>query len=213
MNIDETSITIDIDWAKDKEIIKTSDVLIKNEVKSTWFVTHDSQAVQDLFDIGLFEFGLHPNFMADSTQGKTIGGIMEYLMAIVKSNTMRTHRLYQYTNLFKFLCEDYGIEVDVSIFLPETPNITPHTFNTQKSSIVRVPYIWEDDLEQWNGYKHITTYDKIFDTKGLKVFDFHPVHVYHDVKIHNFFNGLCEEISGKDTKTISEIVEGFKRGL
>ena len=46
------------------------------------------------------------------------------------------------------MTEQFGIQYDVSILLPNTPNITPHTFYTSKdTSLIRIPYFWEDDCE------------------------------------------------------------------
>lgn len=206
-------MTIDVDWATEKELSATAETLIKNEVKSTWFLTHDSPQIQKILDVDLFEFGIHPNFMPDSTQGKTISEVMLYLSQIIDSKIVRMHRLYQYSNLFKELGEDYGMLVDVSIFLPETPNIQPHIFRFPKSSMIRIPYTWEDNLEKWNGYRNVSTTNNIFSTNGLKVFDFHPVHIQHDQIINNFFNEMCNEISGTKTKLITEVAEEFKRKL
>ena len=37
-------LTFDIDWASDEIIKEITEVLINNEIKSTWFVTHKSSA-------------------------------------------------------------------------------------------------------------------------------------------------------------------------
>ena len=39
-------LTFDIDWASDEIIKEITEVLINNEIKSTWFVTHKSSALE-----------------------------------------------------------------------------------------------------------------------------------------------------------------------
>ena len=89
-------ITIDTDWVPDFAIEKTADILIENQVKTTWFLTHNSKAIRRLFEYSdLFELGIHPNFMSDSTQGDSYEEIMKYLLCIVPdAKSIRTHGLF-----------------------------------------------------------------------------------------------------------------------
>ena len=41
-------ITLDIDWAPDFMINFVKDILIENNVKATWFITHNSNYVKEL---------------------------------------------------------------------------------------------------------------------------------------------------------------------
>ena len=58
-------------------------ILVENNVKATWFVTHNSNHVKELAKIDLFELGIHPNFSHDSTQGKNVGDILSNLKKIM----------------------------------------------------------------------------------------------------------------------------------
>ena len=128
-------LTIDVDWAPDWAIAEVADILIENNVKATWFITHDSQELKRLFDYtDLFEIGLHPNFDESSTQGKTPEEIMNYLQKIAPhANSVRTHGLVQSSQLLKMMREKFNIIYDVSLLLPDTPNIIPHKILLQHS--------------------------------------------------------------------------------
>ena len=54
-------ITFDVDWAPDCAIDFVVDALCKFNVKSTWFITHMSPAIERLMTMPtLFEIGIHP---------------------------------------------------------------------------------------------------------------------------------------------------------
>ncbi len=44
--LNEYLITIDTDWASDSIIAQVANFLIENEIKSTWFVTHESPEIR-----------------------------------------------------------------------------------------------------------------------------------------------------------------------
>ena len=61
--IDDYLITFDLDWLSEPIIKYVTDILIENQIKSTWYITHDSPEVQKLLtNQDMFEVGLHPNF-------------------------------------------------------------------------------------------------------------------------------------------------------
>lgn len=171
-------ITFDVDWAPDWCILQIADILIKKKIKATWFITHDCQGIRHLRDYPeLFELGIHPNFHKDSTQGKQPHEVMDYLMAVVpEARSVRTHGLVQSSHLIKMMAEEYGIQYDVSILLRETPNIVPHTFYTTKeSSIIRIPFFWEDDVEMLSPEPVFSFSHPKYHVTGLKAFSFHLI--------------------------------------
>ena len=121
-------LTIDIDWAPDFAIQEMADILTEKDVKATWFVTHDSAVIRRLLEYkDIFEFGLHPNFLENSTQGSSYREIMDYVHNILPdSRIIRTHALVQSTKLLSMVINEYSINTDVSLFLPLSPDITPH---------------------------------------------------------------------------------------
>lgn len=180
--MNEYIITIDVDWCPDWAIAEVMNILIVNKVKATWFITHSSQEIRRLFKYPhLFEVGLHPNFCEGSSQGKNPKEIMNNLKEIAsEAVSVRMHGLVQSTRLLSMLREEFNILYDVSIFLPETPNIVPHEifFSKGKPGLLRIPYFWEDDEEMYRpntcfSFKH----EKYHVPVGLKILNFHPIHI------------------------------------
>jgi hypothetical protein len=172
-------LTLDIDWAPDFVIEQVAQILIDRQVKATWFVTHQSAAVEKLRENSdLFELGIHPNMMPGSTHGKTEDQVLSYIKSIVPDAiSMRTHGLYQSGNWLMKAAKEYGVLIDVSLFLPRAAYLHPHRINWDSSSIFRAPYFWEDDLEMFEREPIWSVADERLDVNGLRIFDFHPIHV------------------------------------
>jgi hypothetical protein len=211
-------VTLDVDWAPDWCIRSVADILIRKQVKATWFITHDSPAIRELScHSGIFELGIHPNFQPNSTQGSFPEEIMCALMEIVPGAvSIRTHGLYQSTSLFTVIQKQFGILNDVSLFLPKTPNIVPHTLHLSESqSILRLPYFWEDDIEMHCPAPDFSLDSQEYHAPGLKIFDFHPIHIalnssrmssYDDCKksvpvLHVLSRERAEEFQGESHGT------------
>lgn len=147
---DDYLITLDVDWASDEVVDATADLLVEAGVRATWFVTHDSPATRRLAARSdLFEVGLHPNFLPGSTHGATPRDVLTHLSGLAPTaRTVWTHSLHQSTPILALMASEFGIRHDLSIFLPGTPFISPHTFFVLPGTpLLRLPYFWEDDHE------------------------------------------------------------------
>jgi hypothetical protein len=167
-------ITLDVDWAPDFMIDEVAQALAARGVRATWFITHPSPAVDRLRERpDLFELGIHPNLLPGTTQGPD--PIAHCLELVPGARCARTHSLVQSTPLLEDLMAA-GIAVDVSLFLPRHEHLRPFEHFSAAGRIVRVPYVFEDDLEMarpepcWDP-------EPLLAGPGLKVFDFHPVHL------------------------------------
>ena len=172
-------LTLDIDWAPDFVIDRVAQILIENGVKATWFVTHQSEAIERLRASNeLFELGIHPNMLYGSTHGKTEDEVLTYIKHIVPDAiSMRTHSLYQTSSWLVKAAKDYGVSIDVSLFLPKAANLHPHQIKWHGSSLWRIPYFWEDDSEMFEDDPIWSISDKRLNVSGLRIFDFHPIHI------------------------------------
>lgn len=190
----EYLITFDTDWVSDSIIKEVRDYLIDNEIKSTWFITHDSPEIRKLFDYPtLFELGMHPNFCEGSTQGNTPREVMRYLQKIVpQAKSVRMHSLVQSSPLLKMMQEEFNILYDVSLLLPYTEGITPHEiFYSKNVSLLRLPYFWEDDLEMYRPNPCFSLTNNKYHVDGIKIFNFHPIHiVLNSYSMENYY--LCK---------------------
>lgn len=174
-------ITIDIDWAPDYMIDYVSLLLVEKNIRATWFATHYSPAVDRLVHQNhIFEVGIHPNFLPTSTQGKNEDEIMAYFnAAFPKAQSMRLHCLFQYNTLLNKIVDESQIRIDSSIFLPHAPNLQPVAVQTGKKKFWRLPYFWGDQyyLSFHRGTCKLEKIPRLL-TPGLKIFNFHPIHIY-----------------------------------
>ncbi len=211
-------LTLDMDWAPDCVLETAADILIKKGIRTTWFVTHDSPAVRMLFKHkDIFEFGLHPNFFPNSTQGTNEREVMTFLRSILPdSKIMRSHAVFQSCHLLSFLVREFGIEIDCTVFLHKTPNIQPHTlyFNNCSKGLLRIPFLWEDDVEICNPHKSWDFHSHEYGPEGLKIFDFHPMYIY----LNSDKMGPYEELKKVgplfrlDVKTIKPFINESTKG-
>ena len=189
--INETLLTFDCDWAPDFVINDIINLLDAEKIKATFFITNNSQILKKLRGNKLFEIGIHPNFFPKSTQGSNEDSILNNLKQIVpEAKSIRTHGLFQSTPLVKKF-QEYGIENDLSLFLQNTPNIVPHY--SKFFNLFRFPYFWEDDVaitEKVNW----SFEDPLYHVNGLKIFNFHPIHVFLNSNNMDNYENLKKEI-------------------
>jgi hypothetical protein len=172
-------LTFDVDWAPDFAIDAVAEELVTREIKATWMITHASPAIDRLREHpDLFELGIHPNFLPGSTQGGTAEEVLDHCMALVpEATTMRTHALVQSSPLLRTVIERTPVRCDASLFLLEAPDVTPVLFPASMGSMLRVPYVWEDDIEMLAD-EPTWSLERFLGRPGLQVLDFHPALVY-----------------------------------
>lgn len=188
-------LTIDVDWAPDWMIEYVANVLVRKHVKATWFVTHASPAIEAIqHRRDLFEIGIHPNCLPGSTHGNNEDEVLRHVKEIVPDAiSMRTHSLYQSSPFLTKAAIDYGISIDVSLFLPRTPNLVKHCMRFKGAELWRIPYFWEDDSEMFEDDPIWTFSDPRLHFKGLKVFDFHPVYIVLNTDTFSAYEKLKRE--------------------
>ena len=94
------------------------------------------------------------------------------------ASSMRTHDLFQSSSLLNLVLDRTPISIDVSLFLPHTPNLCPVPYRWKGHQLLRLPYFWEDDSEMEEASPSWHFSSSLSLGEGLKIFDFHPVHVY-----------------------------------
>jgi hypothetical protein len=173
-------VTFDIDWAPDFVIDWVAHHLVSQQIHATWFVTHASPAVDRLRKYpDIFELGIHPNLLPGSTHGHTPEAVLDHCMSVVpEARSLRTHGLLQSSSLLKLIVARTPITTDVSLCLPYTPYLRPVDHNWKHGSLLRIPYFWEDDFEMERLPPCWQLESKLAVGDGLKVFNFHPIHVY-----------------------------------
>jgi hypothetical protein len=177
---DIISFTADIDWAPDFLIDEMAQTFIDHEIKCTWFVTHESAAVDRLKESKYFELGIHPNFHEGSSHGKTEDEVIQFCKKMLpKTRVVRMHALHQNSYLLRKLQNEYDIDIDCSLFLPHTSNLIPHLFyhDRHRKPLFRIPFNWEDDVECLTPHQTWVFDPGILTRQGIKMFNFHPMYV------------------------------------
>ena len=181
------AITFDIDWAPDFAIDFTANLLAERGVKSTWFVTHLSPAVERLRSCpDLFELGIHPNFMTKSSHGVEPEQVLKTCMEFVpEAVSVRTHGLLQSGNLVDLVMSLTPVTFDVSLFHPRALHVDVVKYERFGQILWRFPYVWEDDyvmealpLSVSRDCEFFGLSETLASASGIQVFNFHPVHVF-----------------------------------
>lgn len=172
------AITIDVDWAPDFAIDWVAEQLVARSVPATWFLTHESAAVDRLRQRpDLFDLGIHPNFSPGSTHGATPAEVLRHCLAIVPgARIMRTHQLVQSTPLLAEVMRTTPIIADCSLFLPHATAVETTVLWYDGRPLVRIPYIWEDDLEVERPRPVWRLHDMV--RPRLPILSFHPIHLF-----------------------------------
>ncbi len=184
LNIEEkVFITIDVDWASEEVLQYTIELLKSERVPATIMVTHESPILDIIKADPLFDLGIHPNFnkMLDGKSSKAIDYktiINEMRVLIPEAKCVRSHSLVCGTKILNTI-EECGFTHDVNIYVPAYNRIKLIPFYCNK--IIRVPFFWEDDLfcrEVNENYNNEWDSDFFLDCGGIKVFNFHPIHIF-----------------------------------
>jgi hypothetical protein len=177
--VSDVLITLDVDWAPDFAILAAARTLERAGVRATWFATHDSPATRELLARpDLFEVGIHPNFLPGSTHGPDPSAVLRHCLAVVPgARSMRSHGLFASTAILGTVIRETGIRIDGTLFLPRTAGLRPVDYFFAGRSLLRVPHFFEDDFEMERPVPEWRLAPLLALGDGLKVFDFHPIHV------------------------------------
>lgn len=175
---DKFFLTFDIDWASDEVFEYTIDIIEKANVCATWFITHYTPLLKRLRENPKFELGIHPNFnyllVGDKRNGATAVEVVDRLMQIVpEAKSVRSHSLTQSSILLNIFKEK-GLKFHCNTLIPFNKEVIVKPAKLW-NNMVDCPHIWEDDVACLN--KNFNPID-VSDYKGLKIFDFHPIHVF-----------------------------------
>ena len=178
----EIYLTFDTDWADDLVLRDTIDLLEARGVAATVFATHPSPLLSELARHPRIEVGLHPNFNALLDAGPRQGA--EAVLAAIHNAfpaavSVRSHSLFQSSRL-QHLFAGRGLVFEVNQFIPSWSGIACRPYR-EITGMIRVPYFWEDDvyvMAMAAGVMPAWSADAMLDHGGLKVFDFHPIHVF-----------------------------------
>ena len=142
-------------------------------VGGTFFVTNACESLAGVGRDDQIELAWHPNFQLGSTHGDTPIEVLAHLRALVPNALgVRSHYLVRSTALLEEYARQ-GLLYEASDLMDGQPGLRPIP---SWNSVVRVPIYWADDVHAMHG-RHFALASIALDEPGLKVFDFHPIHV------------------------------------
>lgn len=170
-------LTFDIDWAHDAVLSDTIDLVTDAGVPATWFVTHATPLLARLRANPLFELGVHPNFnpllAGAGMAGKDAAEILAQICCVVpEARAVRSHSLVMSERLVDVF-RDAGLRRVCNSFIPAESAAACAPWKLWDDMIV-IPHCWQDNVAM---RLHGTVRPPL-PGHGLRVFDFHPIHVY-----------------------------------
>lgn len=202
-------LTLDVDWVPDFVIDDIANRLMKAGACATWFITHDSPAVQSLLTEPSFECGIHPNFYPGSSQGETTEEVFDYCLSIApQAVTMRTHGLLQSSRIYNYACEKTPIKIDVSTLMFGAPSCDPGWHIAPVGKLLKVPFQWEDDIEMNKERPDWTA--GIMKEADPFILNFHPIHIYlnsADMTAYNDVKARASDLQNVSKSIMDESVQ------
>jgi len=178
---DKAFITFDIDWACDEVLEDTIDLVEGYDIKATWFITHNTPVLDRLATNPNFELGIHPNFNhllvgdGDPRNRRDAKEIIENLLQVVpNAKSVRSHSLTQSSRILEIF-KEYGLFYDCNDYIPYINEIVLSPWLSW-NLLVKCPYFWTDDFATIYDKKYFSSV--LINKKGLKIFGFHPIHVF-----------------------------------
>ncbi len=171
-------LTFDMDWASDEVIEYTCDLLIKANIKATFFVTHETKFIYELRKNNLFELGIHPNFngLMELKEIRSYTKIIDDLLELVpEAVSTRSHALFNSSLIVKYMAGK-GIKYDLNTYIPIDAGMDLKPYKYFFDTI-KLPHFYEDDVYFSDKNKPLP--EVYLDKKNcIKVFDFHPIHIF-----------------------------------
>ena len=167
-------LTIDTDWAPETCLLDTLEMLRRADIRATVFATSDV----DVRTIDDFDIGIHPNFQGAAQDTTNIKAEMGRLMERFPHATgERSHALVWSSRHYNLLPSEFPqLRYTSNYQMFRQPNIRP--FITQAGT-VELPIFWVDDLCVYlDDAINVEEQLALLEQPGLKVFAFHPFHVY-----------------------------------
>lgn len=173
-------LTFDLDWCSDSVLRHTLDLIERRDVHATFFVTHRTPLLDRIRENPKFELGIHPNFNCllegDFRYGRTYRSVIEHFLSLVPDAvSVRSHSLVQSSGILKAFFE-LGITHDCNLLVPATAR--PEPFLHWQNGLLRVPFVFEDDVECQSAWSNLGLLRTILSGDFLKVLDWHPIHIF-----------------------------------
>ena len=210
-NYNNFCLSFDVDWAPDKVLEFCFEPVIKKKIKATIFITHSSPYIIQLIEdySNLFEFAIHPNFnpFFENSSKKDIKNILNELLQIIPNCLgVRSHSHVTSSQIISTY-ETLSLKYDSNIFAFNENNLKPLLYS---KNFVRIPHFFQDDAHFLRNMP-MEMNSLSYNTAGLKVFDFHPIHIFLNTKDINQYNIAKQHYS--NPKKLKDYVNNNSKGI
>jgi len=175
------ALTFDIDWAADEIVSDALDLVLRHGMKATWFATHPGRYLELLRAAPNQELGVHPNFNsllnggASDIDAATV--VAQMLTLVPDACSVRSHSVTQSSVLTRLFIE-HGLTHESNDYIPFWSSCPVSAWRLE-CGMVKVPYCMSDELCCVAPIAVDTpALRDLVQRPGLKVFDFHPIHVF-----------------------------------
>ena len=159
-------ITIDTDWVTDRVLDDTLQLLADHGVDATLFMTNKTGV-----DTGNHEIALHPNYTSMDLERH----FCERLNEFPEAKGVRSHSLF-FSERLRAIYHKYNMEYQSNQMMYGVPDIKPYMFSP---TALEIPVFFMDTFNYtMTGESAAFNADGILNNNGLKVFDFHPIHIF-----------------------------------
>jgi len=177
---DAVFLTFDVDWACGEILLDTIEIVEAAGVSATFFATHDTPLLARLRKNPLFEVGMHPNFNeilrgTPKAGGMSAAEVVNALALIVpEARSVRSHSL-SWGDVISQAIRSVGISTVSNCLIPEQSGMVLKPY-ADWYGLVHAPYFYQDSACFF--FQENSSLHQLAKRDGLKVFDFHPMHVY-----------------------------------
>lgn len=179
--------TTDVEWAPEWAIADLLTFFRERRLPLTPFLTHASPLIREAYDRPEMRrrAGLHPNFLPNSSHGRTREEVIESVFGIwPHAVSFRSHCFYEDSPTVLAL-KQRGLLYDSNLCLYLQPNCVPLLHHT---GLVRFPVFWEDDVHFGRGLPfRFGSFERHFEAPGLKVINLHPLLFALNVPTSEFY--------------------------
>ena len=171
-------LTFDIDWAHDEVLRDTIEFVRPFGMKVTWYATHPTILLDEIRQVTNWELGIHPNFnpLLEGKGEESATSIVQALVSLIpEARSVRSHSIVQSSRLNQIFLSA-GLIYDSNDYVPSHSGIELRPFKLE-SGLIKVPYHFSDELWCLGNWGR-ADFDALLRRPGIKVFDFHPIHVF-----------------------------------
>ena len=165
--------TSDVDWASEDALLILQEIYDRYDILATYFVTHDSTAINRWHKEKKIEIGIHPNFLPGSSHGDSFEEVIETVMGFApKARCFRAHRCFDVTQTTHALVER-GLVYDSNMVTNLQQGIAPIE---HESGLLRFPVFYEDGTHfEWRRSWDFSRFAGAFSKPGIKIISTHAM--------------------------------------